>query len=257
MLAATPIIAPSGLTLSSLAFLWVFVLILATAVSLFLDSGRRDYYKSLPIVFALFIPWSLIFLIQLPDESQFLLAACVAFVGVLFYRWHYQKHKSEKTAHIEGIEEGQKKTEPQQVSITIFPQQGLGTPSALRKAMGVLLIMVDLFIFLIVFYAVLSNYSLFLSMLASLPVLLPSMVIASWAWKRTNLKGAVEAWIFLVIITLIPFALVFPAVLPLAYQIPYISLLVIAFVTFIYWLHLVRARNRPKRKMSTPQSVNP
>jgi membrane protein implicated in regulation of membrane protease activity len=229
MFYATPIIAPSGLTLSSLAFIWMFVLILAITVSLFLDSGLRDYYKSLIIVFALFIPWSLIFLIQLPDESQFLLALFISSVAILFYRRYYQKHKPQKTAHIESIEEKGKKTEPQQVSQPEPTHEGSGKPSLLRKIIGVLLTIVGAFSLFIVFPAMMT-VNIINALFFSIPATLPLFIGYSLIVKR-RLKDALLSWIAYTSFVL----LIMIFVLPLIYQILSACFILIAFVSFLYW----------------------
>jgi predicted membrane protein len=229
MFLITPIIAPSGLTLSSLAFIWVFVLILAIAASLFLDSGLRDYYKSLAIVFALFIPWSLIMLIQLPDQSQFLLASFVALVGVLFYRQYYQKHKPQKTAHIESIKEEDKKIEPQQVSQPEPTHEGLGKPSLLRKIIGVLLTIVGAFSLFIIFPAMMM-VSIINALFFSIPATLPLFIGYSLIVKR-RLKDALLSWIAYTSFILL--TMIF--ILPLIYQVLSACFIVIAFVSLLYW----------------------
>lgn len=245
----TPIIASSGLTLSSLAFTWVFVLFLALAISLFLDSGVRHYLKLLLIVFALSIPWSLIFLIQLPDESQFLLAVSISSLALLFYRRHYLKHKPQKAVHIEGIEKEQRKTNLEDAKITIFPRQDSVKHFTLRKAFGVLVLIVGSFWWSIAFLTIFV-----IGLLGAWLLMMPFffiMFIGTYLISNLGLKLTIRAWITAQsALWLIPL-FVFISLLPLIYEIISLFILGTAFVSFLYWnrqRYLAKLRN---------QAINP
>jgi hypothetical protein len=155
-----PLVIPLGL-LQTLIFSWLVTLFFAVGAFLLVDLGFKRSMRAILIGFGIAIPWSLIMLIQLPYESQFLLASLVALVGVLFYRWYYQKHKPQKMAHIEDIEEKQKKAEPQQVSYPKPTHEALSRHSLIRKIIGSLLLIASGFLFFTLFPFVTLNFSLF------------------------------------------------------------------------------------------------
>lgn len=129
-------------------------------------------------------------------------------------------------------------------------------PSSLRRAIGVLLIIVILYVTVIVILSVLgilSSHSQSLAVLAFLPVMFFAMVLSSMISNRSPLKEALAGGIFFAMVTAIPFAVAVFVILPVLYQIPYICVLVIAYVSFIYWLRLVRAKNRGKMKTPKPE----
>lgn len=130
--------------------------------------------------------------------------------------------------------------------------------SAVRRAKEVLLAIVIPYITVIVILSVLSvlsRKSQSLVVIAFLPVMFFALGLSSMISNRSPLKEALVIGIFWAMVAVVPFAVAVFMVLPVSYQIPYICILLIAYVSFIYWLRLVRARNRQKRKMSTSQSV--
>ncbi len=76
-------------------FIWLAVGCVGLGVLLLLRVGLRHAVKSLLIVLALLVPWSAIFFVSLPGDSQFLLALFVAVIAFLIYR-HYGQCSSFK-----------------------------------------------------------------------------------------------------------------------------------------------------------------
>jgi hypothetical protein len=134
--------------LGGLMFGWSLALLFGVAGFLLVDLGLRRSARAILLGFGIMIPWSLILLIQLPDELQLWLALSVALVGVLFYK-RYQTRKSRKMAHVEGIDEKQKRTEPEDVRITVIQRQNSVKRFTLRKAFGVILLVAGVFCFLV------------------------------------------------------------------------------------------------------------
>ncbi|MGA2310468.1 MAG: hypothetical protein ABSG57_13095 [Candidatus Bathyarchaeia archaeon] len=243
-----PFVIQLGL-LGALMFGWFLALLFGVAGFLLVDLGFRRSVRAILLGFGIMIPWSLILLIQLPDELQLWLALFIALVGVLFYK-RYQARKSQKIAHVEGIDEKQKKTEPQQVKITIFPQQSMGKPSALRKTVGVLLIAGSTFSFLVILpsLAVTDNMHVHIGrlMLAAWFLALVLFVGAS-LFSNRKLKLAVQGWIEFVFVTFLPLVVLFP----LDYEILSICIWITILASFIYWYckkHPAEMRN---------QAINP
>lgn len=79
--------------------LWIFLSLGVGCIGLgsllFVRVGLRHAVKSLLIVLALLLPWSAIFFVTLPGDSQFLLALFVAVIAFRIYR-HYGKRSSFK-----------------------------------------------------------------------------------------------------------------------------------------------------------------
>ena len=215
--------------LGTLMFSWLVALIFGVAGFLLVDLGVRRSVRAILIAFGLLIPWSLIMLIQLPDQSQLLLASFVALVGVLFYRQYYQKHKPQKTAHIEGIEE-KKKVESQQVPIPKPMHEGLGRRSLLRKIVGSLFLIIGGFLFFTLFPFVMLYISLFKAWLVLIPILL-IMTVGYHLFANRKLKAAIQTWIGIVLVTFLPYIFLFPVV----YQILSACILVIGFLSSLYW----------------------
>lgn len=243
-----PFVFQFGL-LGTLTFSWLVALLFCVAVFLLVDLTFRRSVRAILIGSGLVVPSSLIMLIQLPDELQLLLWSLVVSIILLFYRRYYEKHKLEKTSHIEGIEE-KKKSEPERVSITIFPQQGLGKPSNLRKAVGILLIAASTFSFLVILpgLAMIDSRHVSVTRLY-LPAWLLALVffVGSSLFSNRRLKTALQAWIGCVFLTFLPLVVLFP----LLYEILSICIWVTILVSFLHWYrkkHLAEMRN---------QAINP
>ena len=131
--------------------------------------------------------------------------------------------------------------------------------SAFRRAIGVMLTIVVPYITIIVTlsaYGVLSSRGQSLAVLAFLPIMFFAMMLPSMIASRSQLKDALATGTFCASVTAIPFAVAVFMALPFSYQIPYICVLIVAYVSFIYWLRSVRAKNRQKRERRTSQSMN-
>jgi hypothetical protein len=131
--------------------------------------------------------------------------------------------------------------------------------SAVRRAIGVLLTIVIPYITIIVIlsaFGVLSRHSQSLAVLAFLPIMFFAMTLSSMIASRSQLKDALAGGTFFASVTAIPFAVAVFMALPISYQIPYVCFLIVAYMSFIYWLRSVRAKNRQKRERRTSQSMN-
>jgi len=91
----TPIAVSSGL-LATWISIWPIVVIMGLGGFFFFYLEIRRSLKMLMISLAIWIPWSLIFFIPLPNDLQGLLAVFIAGVGVLLYRQYYRRHESGK-----------------------------------------------------------------------------------------------------------------------------------------------------------------
>ncbi len=242
-----PLVIPLGL-LQTLIFGWLVTLSFVGGVFLLIDLGFKRSMRAILIGFGITIPWSLIMLIQLTGESQFLLASLVALVGVLFYRWYYQKHKPQKTAHIGDTEEKQKKVEPQQVSYQKPAHEALSRHSLLRKIIASLLLIVGGFLFFTIFPFVTLDFGPFEGWLVLIPISL-IMTVGYYLFVNRKLKAAIQTWIGIVFATFLPYIVLFPVV----YQILSVCILAIAFVSFLYWY---RSRYLKSRSEAYKQDKN-
>ena len=125
--------------------------------------------------------------------------------------------------------------------------------SAVRRAIGVMCAIVIPYIAIVFFlraYNVLPSRSWFWSsaVLAFLPIVFFAMVLSSMIANLSKVKDALAGGICFVSVTAIPFAVAVFMALPVSYQIPYICVLIVAYVSFIFWLRSVRARNRLERE---------
>jgi Na+/proline symporter len=131
--------------------------------------------------------------------------------------------------------------------------------SAVRRAMRILLTIVIPYIAIVVIlsaFGVLSSRSQSLAALAFLPILFFAMTLSSMVASRSQLRDALASGTFFASVTAIPFAVAVFMALPVSYQIPYICVLIVAYVSFIYWLRSVHAENRQKRERRTSQNMN-
>ncbi len=176
------------------------------------------------------VPSSLIFLIQLPDESQFLLWSLVVSIILLSYRRYYQKHKPQQTARIEGIEQKQEKTEPQRASRPKPTQEYLGKPSLLQKIVGSLLFATGVVLFFTLFPFVLLFIGLFKGLLVSIPILF-LVTVGYYLLTNRKLKTVIPTLIGILLLTLLPSIVLFP----LVYQILSVCILALTFVSALYW----------------------
>lgn len=131
--------------------------------------------------------------------------------------------------------------------------------SAVRRAIGVSLAIPIPYIAVVIFLSasnILSSHSQSLAVLAFLPIMFFAMALSSMIASRSPLRDSLAAGLFFAGVTAIPFAVAVFIALPVFYQIPYICGLTVAYVTFIYWLRLVRAENRQKRERRTSHSIN-
>jgi hypothetical protein len=122
---------------------------------------------------------------------------------------------------------------------------------AVRRAIGVMLTTVIPYITIIVTLSsigVLSRHSQSLAVLAFLPIMFFAATLSSMIASRSQLKDALAGGTFFASVTVIPFAVAVFMALPFSYQIPYVCVLVVAYVSFIYWLRSVRVKNRQKRE---------
>jgi hypothetical protein len=123
--------------------------------------------------------------------------------------------------------------------------------SAVRRAIWVSLILVIPYISVISILSVLgvlSHRIQSLTVLAFLPIAFFTIALSGGIAKRYPLEETLEGGIFWVMVTVIPFAVAVFIALPFSYQIPYICVLVVAYVSFVFWLRSVRAKNRQKRE---------
>lgn len=131
--------------------------------------------------------------------------------------------------------------------------------SAVRRAIGVLCAIVIPYVALVVFLSVLgvlSSRNQSLAVLAFLPVMFFALTLSSMIARRSQLKDAVAGGTFFASVTAIPFVVAVFMELPTFYQIPYVCVLVVAYLSSIYWLRSIRAKNRQKRERKTSQSMN-
>jgi hypothetical protein len=99
-------------------------------------------------------------------------------------------------------------------------------------------------------FGVLSHGSQSLAVLAFLPIAFFAMTLSSMIASRSPFIDALTGGTFFALITAIPFAVAIFMAIPTSYQIPYISVLIVAYMSFIYWLRSVRVKNRQKRETS-------
>jgi len=57
-------------------------------------------------------------------------------------------------------------------------------------------------------------------------------------------------------VTIVPFVVAVFTALPISFQIPYVCGSIVAYVSFIYWLRSVRAKNRQKREKRTMHTMS-
>jgi hypothetical protein len=89
-----PILVQQGV-LGLWILIWLAIGCIGLGSLLFVRVGLRHTVKVLLIVLGLFVPWSAIFFISLPDDSQFLLALFIAVIAFPVCR-HYAKRGSLK-----------------------------------------------------------------------------------------------------------------------------------------------------------------
>jgi hypothetical protein len=92
-----PFVASQGMFAGFISIL-VVVSCIALGSFLFLRAGFLDAVKSLLMVLTMSVPWGAIFFLPLPGEIQFLLAAFVALVVVLFYRYYIKRNSFPKAS---------------------------------------------------------------------------------------------------------------------------------------------------------------
>lgn len=163
---------------------------------------------------------------------------------MLFYRV-YQTPKCLETAQVESIDEKQNETEPERDSSAIFPQ-GLGKPSNLRKAVGILLMAVSTFLFFVILpsLAITDNIHVSVTRLM-LPAWFFSLVffVGGCLFSNRRLKAAVQLWTGFVFLTFLPLVVLFP----LVYEILSICVWVTILVFFLCWFrkkYLAEMRNQ-------------
>ena len=122
---------------------------------------------------------------------------------------------------------------------------------AVRRAIGVSLTLVIPYVSVIsilTVLGVLSHRIQLMAVLAFLPIMFFAMTLSSMIARLSKVKDALAGGICFVSVTAIPFAVAVFMALPVSYQIPYICVLIVAYVSFIFWLRSVRARNRQERE---------
>lgn len=89
--------------LAELAFIWFFSFCILTGSLLIAGVTSKSILRASAIAFAFFLPWSTILFIPLPDQTQFLVAVLILFIGLGLYRSH-RSHSSSvgAGAHIGG-----------------------------------------------------------------------------------------------------------------------------------------------------------
>jgi len=94
----TPTAVSSDLIIIPLVTVWLIVSIIGFGSSLLFNLELKYSLKMLALVFAFGIPWSLIFYIPLPGNSQHLVALLVAGIAIFFIR-RYSKNKIAIKSH--------------------------------------------------------------------------------------------------------------------------------------------------------------
>jgi len=149
------------------------------------------------LAFVVLLGWSMILLIQLPDDLQILLASIVGLVSVMIYRqWSKKK---------------------------VFGSPSLLSKSRrLSKFVGIFLLVIAVLLFFWIedVVVVLGPFRIWL---VSLPLCL-DIFVGLQLVRRKRLKEAIVGWFAYVILTLIPFI----PFMPLGFQIPTIALVLTA-----------------------------
>ena len=128
-----------------------------------------------------------------------------------------------------------------------------------RRAIGAMLTIVIPYITIVVVlsaYGVLSSRSQSLAVLAFLPIMFFAMTLSAMIANRSLLKDALAGGTIFASVTAIPFVVAVFVTLPVSYQIPYVCVLIVAYISFIHWLRSARAKNRQKREKKNLASMN-
>jgi len=132
---------------------------------------------------------------------------------------------------------------------------------ATRRAIWVSLLLIAPYISVIVILSalgVLSHQVQSLAIFAFLPLAFFTMMLSGGIAKRSPSKETLEGGIFWAMLTAIPFVVAVFTNLSFSYQIPYICVLAITYLSFFYWLRSVRAKNMQKRlAKKKEQIINP
>jgi hypothetical protein len=198
----TPIIVSLGL-FATWVFVWLIVSFISLGAFLLLRLELRYSLKSMLIAFGIIAPWSTIFFIPLPGDTQNLLAVLVALIGVLFYR-HY-RHRATGSA-------------------TTFRSN-----QPLQKVGGALLVIMGLLLFYLIFPIALAS-DLLVAWFVSLPIFFVIFLGCSLI-LRAGFRKAAAWWLIFIIVTSLPWSII----LPLSYQIIFLSLLGIILASVVLW----------------------
>lgn len=219
---AIPIAASSGLFASWLLS-WFIVSIIGVGAFLLGGLDMKHSLRSLLIAFAILIPWSGIFFISLPGDYQLLLAALVAFFGVLFYRY-YQKQKSTTQ-------------EPQPTTMNIAVQNR----SLPKKAAGYTLMIACALLFFFIIPEALT-YGLLITSLVIVAIAAVGVVGYSLI-SPYSFKQFIGWLISALIVVLLPFAFILPTEL----QILTGSLLIVAIILLFHWGYKKITKNKKEQ----------
>jgi len=237
LLLGIPFVFRFGL-FGTLMFSWFVALLFAVAGFLLADLGFWASVRAILIGFGLIVPSSLIMLIPLPEESQFLLWASSVSIILLFYRRYYQRHKPHKTPAVEGIIK--QKKEPEQISITIFQPQNFRKPSAFKRVVGIMLVIASVFLLLVTIPALLLIGLLKMWLLTLVDMLV--FIIGYCLSSNRGLKYAVQVCIVFAWVYFLPVVVLFP----LLYEILSICIWGTASASLFYWFRR-KSLTQPKK----------
>lgn len=206
-------VTPIVLSVSLLAT-WILVWFIVSTVGLgaFFISGLELRYslKSLLIALAILLLWSIIFFIPLPGNSQYLLAVFAALIGVLIYRYYYERKPKIPT------------------KLNQFS----------KKIGGALLVMAGVLALYVIFPSA-TAISLLVAWLVSLPIFFTVFLGCSLILERKT-RSSMEWWLVFMLVTSLPWI----TTIPFIYQILFLGLLLTAALSAILWY---RRRNRSLR----------
>lgn len=216
-----PIAASQGI-LATWISMWPIIICIALGSFILLHTKLRVVTKSLIVALALLLPWSTIFFLPLPSEIQLSLAAFVALIATLLYRYYHKPNSFLK------------------LSLEKF---------TIRKAAGIILAPAGLLLSLIVI-SVAIQYGIFLALVVSLPAFF-IMFLGCSLILDSGFKRAALWWLLFIPVIVLPWI----AILPLIYQVTSYVLLVTIFISVLLWYRrrFMSRREREKTEKETPQ----
>jgi hypothetical protein len=206
-----PVAAPLGL-LGGWALSFFIVGVVGLGGFLLMSGYTKYSPKHLLMSFAVMLLWSAIFLVQLPDNFQILLAVSVAFVGLLIYR-RYRKLEGSQTIEI---------------SWNLKP---------LRKAGGALLMILGISLSFYAGFYLIVTFGMFLGLLGLLLFAL-IILIGYSMFSGIELDKSIGVWLLFAMVELL-LPLLF---LPVLYKV--LTIILLAAIAPLFLLYFRRYRSK-------------